>query len=213
MTKREPNARGEGDQLRTQLVAAASELLMSPQQVALPSLRAVARACSVSPAAVYLHFESQQHLIQAVLDAQVEILRAHLLAAIPERDDAARVAAFAHAYVNWGLQHPGAYQLLFESADRLDVPDHAEDNDPGLELVALGGGMISAATGVSRELGQKLSYQFWAVLHGIVSLRLHKPGMKRMTTVEDDVDDAVATLMTRAALPTANRAFWPQPLQ
>jgi AcrR family transcriptional regulator len=197
MTKREPNARGEGVALRAQLVAAAGDLLMSPQQVALPSLRAVARACSVSPAAVYLHFESQQHLIQAVLDAQVEQLRAHLESAVPVDADArGQVVAFAQAYASWGLAHPGAYQLLFESADRLDVPDH--DDDPGMALIARAGQLISVALGTDDAAGQRLSFQFWAVLHGIVSLRLHKPQLERPTSVETDVDDAVAMLMTRA---------------
>ena len=121
---RSSNPRGSGEQLRAQLVAAASALLLDPQAVALPSLRAVARECSVSPAAVYLHFDSAQSLTAAVLDAQHDGFEAAIRARIPE--DAplrARIAAIATAYAEWGLAHPGAYQLLFESADRLDLPE------------------------------------------------------------------------------------------
>tara|TARA_B100000519_G_scaffold67587_1_gene57453 strand:+ start:1448 stop:2023 length:576 start_codon:yes stop_codon:yes gene_type:complete len=170
---RSSNPRGSGEQLRAQLVAAASALLLDPQAVALPSLRAVARECSVSPAAVYLHFDSAQSLTAAVLDAQHDGFEAAIRARIPE--DAplrVRLAAIATAYAEWGLAHPGAYQLLFESADRLDLPetDHQRWSlvDEAAQLIAL---ETSAAPADANATAMRL----WTMLHGLVSLRIHKP--------------------------------------
>jgi AcrR family transcriptional regulator len=175
MTKREPNARGTGDQLRAQLVEAASGLLLDTQAVALPSLRAVARACSVSPAAVYLHFDSAQALTSAVIDYQLVALdtaiRAGFDSAAAPRD---QLRGFALAYVTWGLAHPGAYQLLFESADRLALPGHDLD-DPNWALMDAAAAMVAADRGSAWDVARAEAFRLWAALHGIVSLRIHKP--------------------------------------
>jgi AcrR family transcriptional regulator len=177
MTHREPNARGTGDQLRDQLVAAASELLLTTQAVALPSLRAVARACSVSPAAVYLHFESVQALISAVIDAQLQALEATMHAEIDTTAAASeQMVQLARAYVGWGLEHPGAYQLLFETADRLEIPDHDLD-DPSWNLIDETADLVTLATGAGLGQARESAFRLWAAMHGIVSLRIHKPGV------------------------------------
>jgi len=194
MTRREPNARGEGDQLRRELVDAASRLLLNPQSIALPSLRAVARACSVSPAAVYLHFASQQALISAVVDAQLDQLREHINArieAIATPSD--RLGALAAAYVDWGLTHAGGYQLLFESADQLGVPEHSADDDRW-DLIHDAAALLVAAEGMEPAEASVVAFRVWAALHGIVSLRLHKSDVAWPTTVEHETRLVVARL-------------------
>ena len=174
---REPNPRGSGEQLRAQLVGAASDLLLSPQSVALPSLRAVARACDVSPAAVYLHFDSQHALIAAVIDAQLHELEVTVrgdldVAAAP----ADQLNQFGRSYVTWGLEHPGAYQLLFETADRLELPEHDLDS-PNWDLISEAATLVASATGQDVEASRAVAFRLWAALHGVVSLRIHKPGV------------------------------------
>jgi AcrR family transcriptional regulator len=177
MTIREPNPRGAGDQLRSQLVAAASDLLLTTQAVALPSLRAVARACAVSPAAVYLHFDSVQALLSAVIDAQLQALEAAIHEEVDATDSAAQqLVQLACSYVRWGLDHPGAYQLLFESAERLEIPDHDLD-DPSWKLIDETSGIFAAAAGLEAAPAREGAFRLWAAMHGIVSLRIHKPGV------------------------------------
>lgn len=181
MPTRQPNARGEGEQLRQQLVAAASVLLLDTQSVDAPSLRSVARSCNVSPAAVYLHFASRDALIVAVIDAHLADLRAHMEQAIATASEspAAQLLAFADGYVGWGLAHPGAYQLLFESADRLNIPGHGDpvtsSGDERWYLLRRSEELLEAASGVLGSLG---ALRLWTALHGMVSLRLHKPDLK-----------------------------------
>ncbi|WP_375425003.1 TetR/AcrR family transcriptional regulator [uncultured Friedmanniella sp.] len=192
-TAREPNPRGAGDQLRHQLVDAAGELLLHPQEVALPSLRAVARACSVSPAAVYLHFDSSAALIEAVLDDQLDALSATMRAALvdaPAPID--RLRAFAAAYVGWGLEHPGAYQLLFETADRWAGGSRAvahERWDLLHETSRLLGDVLGGPTDPA------LAFRLWALLHGLVSLRLHKADVDWPTQPVADAHGTVDDLL------------------
>ena len=113
-------ARREGDQLREELLASAAALAAGPRPVAVPSLRAVARACGVSATAVYRHFPSQSALTRAVLVAEhAAFVRAVLAADDASADPASRLRRLAAGYVAWGTTHPGPYQLLFESADQL----------------------------------------------------------------------------------------------
>jgi AcrR family transcriptional regulator len=194
MTKREPNARGEGDQLRRELVDAASRLLLSPQSIALPSLRAVARACSVSPAAVYLHFASQQALISAVIDAQLDQLSEHIRARMAGLEaPSERLDALAAGYVEWGLAHAGGYQLLFESADQLEIPEHSDDDDRW-DLIHNAAALVVAGGGIGPDEASVVAFRLWAALHGIVSLRLHKSDVPWPTTVEHETRLVVARL-------------------
>ncbi|WP_294179810.1 TetR/AcrR family transcriptional regulator [uncultured Schumannella sp.] len=189
---RESNPRGAGDQLRAELVAAASALLLDPQSVALPSLRAVARACSVSPAAVYLHFDSAQALTTAVLDAQLDDLEKAIRSQLPEGvPPRARLAALGRAYAGWGLAHPGAYQLVFESADRLDLPEHEHDR---WSLIDEAARLVAAETTVTPDQATATALRLWTMLHGLVSLRIHKP-LLPWPPVDDEIDETIARLV------------------
>jgi AcrR family transcriptional regulator len=196
MQRRQPNARGEGEHLRAQLVAAASELLLTTQSIALPSLRAVARACAVSPAAVYLHFDSRRALVTAVIDAQFAQLRDSIHATAASVASTSRVRAFVDAYVEWGLAHPGGYQLMFESADQLGI-DYDPD-DENWSLVQEAADAIAGETTLSAEESRVMAFRLWATVHGFVSLRLHKPDAAWPTSLAEDVTDALSRLAASA---------------
>lgn len=173
MAAREANKRGEGDLLRDELVRAATAMLLEPQGLAAPSLRAIARACGVSPSAVYLHFGSQADLIGAVVAAQyAELAGALAEADRPRREPRARLHALARAYVAWGIEHAGAYQLLFESADVL--PEAVPGSTIGSDLMDHVESLVRDH-GVSRADAVRRTQRLWFSLHGLVSLHIHKP--------------------------------------
>lgn len=154
--------------LRAELLAAAVRMLAQPQPVAVPSLRSIARACGVAPSAVYWHFPSEAELRSAVLDAEYgSLIDAVETALNTAEDDADRLVVAGNAYIEWALAHPGAYQLLFESADAL--PATRADNGPRLQerIVAL-------ARQVDPDAAFPSALLLWSAWHGIVSLRLHK---------------------------------------
>jgi AcrR family transcriptional regulator len=177
-------ARREGDQLRGELLAAAAELASGPRPVAIPSLRAIARACDVSAAAVYRHFPSQAQLNRALLlrvygEFEEAVLRHDDLSSTSTE----RLCAMARAYVRWGLAHPGMYQLLFESKDQLD--EESSINDVADQLLPLGAELLGGEEQVER---------LWTGLHGIVSLRLHKPHAPWRSDAETEADHLATTL-------------------
>ena len=171
-------SRREGDQLRTELLAAAARLAAGPRPVTIPSLRAVARACGVSAPAVYRHFDSQAALTRALLTAEYDAFERVVLADDDEdRPPRERLRRLARAYVRWGLANPGMYQLLFESAEQLDD--------------------ACAFSGASEELARRLGVlvtdpgaaeHLFAGLHGLVSLRIHKPHRDWATAPTDLIE-------------------------
>lgn len=193
---RERNARGSGEQLREQLIAAANDLLVRPQRLSVPSLRAVARACGVSPAAVYLHFDSVEALILAVIEAQYDDLGASLAAAregmMPGPE---LLIAAGLGYAEWGLAHPGAYQLLFESADELQLATTVDlEGARGWDLIEELAGEVARSTSNGQQQSIVLAVRLWTALHGIVSLRMHKSDHEWPTTIETEVRELVALI-------------------
>jgi AcrR family transcriptional regulator len=154
--------------LRSELIAAAVSMLSEPQPVTVPSLRSIARACHVAPSAVYWHFPSEADLRSAVLDAQyadmVDSIE-HALSTAPPEADPLTIAG--EAYIAWGLAHPGAYQLLFESGDPLPATRAATGPRLQRRIVSLAAAADPGAPFAAALL-------LWSAWHGIVSLRLHK---------------------------------------
>ncbi|MYW46085.1 TetR family transcriptional regulator [Streptomyces sp. SID486] len=165
---RETAAARDSRDLRAELVAAAVAMLTQPQPVAVPSLRSIARACRVAPSAVYWHFPSEADLRSAVLDTEYASLIKAVEAALDSApEDADRLVVAGDAYIAWALEHPGAYQLLFESDD--EVPATRAAHGPRLQQR-----IVELARRVDPKAPFAAALLLWSAWHGIVSLRLHK---------------------------------------
>jgi AcrR family transcriptional regulator len=208
-TRRPRSARGEGEQLRSALLVAAETLLVEPRSSPPLSLREVARLAGVSPSAVYLHFASAHELIAAVVQSQSRKLVAAVLGSgfadpADGADDVAgaadgatpaasvTLADIATRYVDWGLANPGAYQLLFESADRLGNP--VGPSEPGWIVIEAAVGALGAAHGMSRADATTTALRAWAALHGVVSLRIHKGDELWPTSAREDAAAVAASI-------------------
>ncbi|MFI1584480.1 TetR-like C-terminal domain-containing protein [Embleya sp. NPDC020630] len=71
------------------------------------------------------------------------------------------------AYIAWALEHPGAYQLLFESDDQL--PATRADHGPRLQRR-----IVELAHRVDPQTPFAAALLLWSAWHGVVSLRPHK---------------------------------------
>ena len=196
MVETQERSRREGDQLRHELLAAARALAVSPRPVVIPSLRAVARACGVSPTAVYRHFASQGAMTGAVLVAESEAFERVVLAADdPVREPLERLRRLAHAYAAWGVANPGTYQLLFESAEQLE--QEWASLEPSKELVVRITDLLdlhAAGRGSLLSAPDEVAEHLWTSLHGLVSLRIHKPAHRWVTDLADSVDHVLRGL-------------------
>ncbi|WP_180990792.1 TetR/AcrR family transcriptional regulator [Streptomyces malaysiensis] len=181
--------------LRAELVAAAVAMLAQPQPVAVPSLRSIARACRVAPSAVYWHFPSEVDLRSAVLDAEYTSLIEAVEAALDNAaTDTDRLVVAGDAYIAWALEHPGAYQLLFESGDEL--PATRAERGPRLQRR-----IVDLARRVDPDAPFAAALLLWSAWHGVVSLRLHKDEWDWGMTAQEANRRLVAALTTHSAGP------------
>src|ERR1700761_3194979 len=105
---RRPNARGQGERLREEIVSAAAQMLGDLADDQALSLRAVARAVSVSPTSVYLYFPDRDALVAAAMQrCHAEMLQAADDAEAAHQDPALGFRAPSPAQGGLGAGTPG----------------------------------------------------------------------------------------------------------
>jgi AcrR family transcriptional regulator len=123
--RRQPNARGQGERLREQIVSTAVRMLDELADDEALSLRAVAREVSIAATSVYLHFPDRDALVLAAMQrCHEELVGAGDEAEAAHRDPAAKLRARILAQGAWAEEHPGIYKVLHESTvnRRLGMP-------------------------------------------------------------------------------------------
>jgi AcrR family transcriptional regulator len=125
-TRRRPNARGQGELLREEIVTAAVRMLEELADDEALSLRAVAREVSIAATSVYLYFPDRDALVLAAMQrCHEELVRSGDEAEqAHEGDPAAQLRNRTLAQAEWAQAHPGLYKVLHESKvhRRLGMP-------------------------------------------------------------------------------------------
>ena len=171
---RERSPQGEGARLREELIVAAGRLLAADVDVDALSLRGVAREAGVAAPSVYLHFASKEGLLRAVVNAHFTALQGAIEAALASaHDPASRLLAGCLAYCRYAVEHPGSYQLLFNTPHP-DIRDPYFSGTSGAAAFQILADSVAAciAAGVARPGDPfRIATDIWSALHGTVSLR------------------------------------------
>lgn len=191
-TPRGRTPRGQGEQTRERLLGAADALLHETRDTRALTIRGVTKRAGVSPMAFYLHFEDRDELLVTVMERHfttfLEALREGIDAAGP--DPRARLHAAALAFMRFGLDRPGEYVLVFETAAQLP---------PGPPAAAAGAAFRFIVELVHEVCPdepdpRRVGIEVWSALHGTVLLRRNRPSFDwppMEPTVLDMVDRLV----------------------
>lgn len=179
--RRTRSPRGKGEQLRSEILAAAEQILLATRDESALSIRAIAAAVGVTPPAIYLHFADRQDLVFAVCELEAAKLDQAMDDAARGLDDPwERIRRRGYAYLRWALDNPEHYRVLMLSRpeatpERFGAQRLADT--AGLEAVAADLGAAVDA-GRIRDCGDPLATAelLWMVVHGMVSLLIAKPG-------------------------------------
>jgi len=181
---RQKYARGQGDQLRSDLIEAAIRILANNEPSGQFSLRAVAKEARVAAPSIYLHFSDLNELRLAVLERlfaeQIELRnRADEEAAKAGGGAWERLLAGSLALVRFGLERPGHYKVMYEGRVilRLHDPRAATFGRPMQDHT------VELISEIVRKKGSKglaedphrLALLLWTGIHGIISLQINKP--------------------------------------
>jgi len=190
---RRPNRRGEGSQLRAEIVTAARELIEETGSAEAVTLRAVARRVGIAAQSIYGHFAGPEQIVRAVIAQTFEEFLCHLQAARAGIDEPrARLLAACQGYLTFGAEHPNLYALLFarnptpQGARGEQAPDlrlhenggEGVDRLVGAESFELLVNDVAAATAAGESRSKDpfvTATAIWVALHGLVLLRADAP--------------------------------------
>lgn len=113
--RRTRNPRGQGAQLREQILGAAAELLDETGTEDAVTLRAVARRVGIAAPSIYGHFPDRQTILLAVVERAFAELDDHLRAAVtpPTAAPRDRLLAACQAYLDLAAARPQRYRVMF----------------------------------------------------------------------------------------------------
>lgn len=178
--RRTRSPRGQGEQLRDEILEVAERLLVETNDEAALSIRAIASAVGVTPPSIYLHFADRNDLLFAVCERHLVKLEEAIARAAEGIDDPwERVRRRGRAYLQWGLDNPEHYRvLMMRRPDR--TPDRFVD-----ERLADTTGLVPVSEDVTAALGADLPVAaaealettkvLWMMIHGVVSMFIAKP--------------------------------------
>jgi AcrR family transcriptional regulator len=206
--RRRPARRGEGGQLRQEIVEAASREIARTGDAGALTLRGVARDVGVAATSIYLHFPNVSELVDEVKRCRFGDLQSELQAAAEAAGDdpVERVRARARAYARHGLEHPGEYAVMFTA--KLATPGTtprppitlASLEDLELDLRSLLDARTAEQPDADRVPAEAhlLAIHIWTALHGTVTLRMLRP-LLEWPECDEQVDDLIDRLLSGAA--------------
>lgn len=171
---RQRNARGHGDQLRTDLLDAAADLIAEHGSVDGISLRAIARRAGVSATAVYRHFSDHTELLQESVQHCWNNFLAVLEAAVTDGTDA--FDAFDRCgigYADFAQRNPGQYRVMFSHHLQIEAETSVVSNATFQILIDLVEQILTELADDRSALTVAVQVHTW--IHGIVDLSNSHP--------------------------------------
>lgn len=188
--------RGEGDRLRQEIIDAGKRLLFETGNQEAVTIRAVAEAVGVSPPSIYLHFPDKDALLLAVCEETFEALDEHIEKAAAGIDDVReQLRVRGKAYVQFGLENPEHYRILFMTRPAALKPE-TEIPAPAAFLHHVESVQRARDAGVLRQDVDLMiaAITLWSGAHGITSLLIAKPSFP-WPDVDMLIDSVLANLV------------------
>jgi AcrR family transcriptional regulator len=168
----------EKQEVRQKILDAARELFAEHGYDAV-TMRKIAEKIEYSPTAIYLHFKDKEELIRELCENDFYTFSLRFAAINAIEDVEERFRAAGQAYVDFALEHPNQYRLMFMTPHPCD---------PGAEAMKRRGNPREDAYAYLRELIQTgmdlgrirkdvkdaelVAQTVWAALHGVISLEI-----------------------------------------
>jgi AcrR family transcriptional regulator len=155
----------------------AAEHMFAERGPAAVTMRELAGAVGVSPMTPYRYFKDKDAILAAVraraFNRHADLLESTFAA---HRDDPdVRAAALAQAYIQFALDYPEAYKLMFDvhQPSAGDYPELVEAGERSRRTMSLQLESADSASAVPPSGEPDLiAYMYWAALHGPLMLQM-----------------------------------------
>ena len=179
----------EREELRAKILDAA-RVLFAEQGYEAVTMRKIAERIEYSPTAIYLHFKDKRAVIQELCDHDFLVLAKKLLRISRIEDPLERLRAAGLAYVDFALEHPNHYRLMFMQShpepeaegDECAIRKGNPEEDAyaflhGTVVEAIGAGCLRPDADDADLVAQSL----WSAVHGVASLHIALGGDEWVT--------------------------------
>ena len=172
--------RGAGDQLRDEILDAATELLLKSGDAKAVSIRSVAQRVGVTPPSIYLHFADKDALLEAVCARYFEKLDDEMQQVAGQTGGEGSSAldvlrAQGLAYVRFALKTPELYRIATMEPGR-----PGSDVDTTLTSSAFVHMRTSVETLIAEGIypprdATTVALELWTAAHGVAALLISRP--------------------------------------
>lgn len=176
-SRRRRSPRGSGEQLRDDILEAATGLLLESGQEKAVSIRAVAQRVGVTPPSIYLHFADRDALLDAVCARYFEQLDEQMQqAGAGESDPLEALRAQGLAYVAFAAANPELYRIATMGEVRPGSDTDAVLNSSAFQHLRASVQALMAEGIYARDDDPTpATLELWAAAHGVVALAVSKP--------------------------------------
>ncbi|MGM0588420.1 MAG: TetR/AcrR family transcriptional regulator [Bacteroidota bacterium] len=159
--------------LRNKILETSREMLIQAGYKNL-SMRKIAKQIDVSATSIYIYFDSKDHLLHNLMEEAINDLSNQLEASIQGVDDPIeQLHELAHAYVNYAMQRPKQYQIIYlvRSDEMSRYPkEKFRRARRGYELVQKAIERANNTGQMNEDKPRTAAYVFWAQLHGAMTV-------------------------------------------
>lgn len=182
MGSQERRARERAD-TRQRILEAAREMFVRLGYEA-TTMRAIAERIEYTATAIYHHFRSKDELITELATNDFRALAAAFQQIGRIEDPIERLRRIGEAYVDFALQHPMQYQLMFMTPHPVMGVKGITRGDPSQDAYAFQRDAWADAIATGRlrpefKDPEELAQMCWASLHGLLALHIVKHGAKQ----------------------------------
>ena len=161
---------------RQRILDAAREMFVR-QGYEATTMRAIAERIEYTPTAIYHHFRNKEALLAELCAADFRALAAAFQKIGRIEDPIERLRRSGLAYVQFGLEHPMQYQLMFMTRRPKEVDDRIHSGNPSEDAYAFLRQTCADAIATGRLRPEyrdpdELALIAWSSLHGSLSLRI-----------------------------------------
>ena len=189
------------DDLKETILRAAKELFLEKGYDA-TSMRNIAEKIEYSPATIYLHFKDKNEVFYALHQEGFRMLVASFRTLINVSDPFERLKAMGQVYINFAIENPDFYQLMFVMQEPMEVLelDIAKCWDEGEDAFRFLVETVVACQEKGYFKGMEptgLSFTVWSTVHGLASLRTsgHLDHVRQVKTQMTDIHAVVGHTM------------------
>lgn len=169
----------EREEVRTRILDAARELFAS-EGVESVTMRRIAERIEYSPTAIYFHFKDKEALLVELCDCDFRAIAQQFTRIATIADPLERLRATGMAYVEFGLNNPNHYRVMFMTPKPVKTKDSAirkgnpEEDSYAFLKVTVEEALAQGRFRPDLTDAELLSQVIWSGVHGVISLEIAK---------------------------------------